>query len=76
MGRDIFNDDLLSIDNPNKYGRDTFNDISELADRLAGRDPGKHSNSASDTQPQRTENVDESFWDSVRDQSRKYGSSD
>jgi hypothetical protein len=71
----MFKDDFL-IENPNKYGRDTFNDISELADNLAGRKPSKHSNPVANPQPQRTQDVDESFWDAVRDQSRKYGASD
>jgi hypothetical protein len=76
VGSEIFNDDLLGIDNPNKYGKDSFDDISELASGLTGGRINGDRNPAAGPKPSRTDEVDASFWDAVRNSTAKYGSSD
>jgi hypothetical protein len=75
VGKDTF-DDFLDIESPNKYGKDVYSDLSQLADSLAGRNPGGSGSPAPRAQSPRTAEVDESFWDAVRDTAAKYGSTD
>lgn len=63
-------DDIF--ESPNKYGS-WDDDLSELADSLAGRDVVRRDRVDDRTKSPKPDTVDEDFFSQTRDSNRKYG---
>ena len=62
----------LPLNNPNKYGR-FDDDLSDLVDSIAGREPGKRHDPRGGFGISHTDAVDEDFMREAGNPSNKYG---